>query len=242
MTNVERARRHLTSNTFCGVRAGEQEDMEHLFRRCPKAMGIWNAVLGPTARRILENLSWDEWLQANLKGDASMGLRAEWPSRFIIRLWWIWRWRNEAIFEGNDVPMERKLVWLLQKEKEVETAFAARSHSGSPSAHSAVVAVSWNPPENGWMTVNVDGSCSTARALAGCGGALRDHTGDWRGGFIHKVGTCTPEVAEAWGVLHGLQLASHLGVRKLIVESDSQRVINLLRLNTCANGNVSNII
>lgn len=102
--------------------------------------------------------------------------------------------------------------------------------------------VSWTKPQPGWTKLNVDGSCSSATGLAGCGGLLRDQAGNWMTGFQYRIGCCSPEVAEAWGILQGLRLASRMGVRNLIVECDSKHIIDLLRSSARGYGNVCNIM
>lgn len=125
MTNFERARRHLTSNAFCVFCAGEHEDNNHLFRNCPEANGIWTTVLQPSVTTTLAGLDWESWLIGNVRGDTSLGLTPDWPPRFAIRMWWIWKWRNDAIFNGRMTPLDQKLRWLSKKEVEIAAAFAA---------------------------------------------------------------------------------------------------------------------
>lgn len=124
---------------------------------------------------------------ANIKGDAYVALSAAWPPRFAIQLWWIWKWRNEAIFKGSDVPLGQKLVWLNRKEKEVAAAFAARRHLNMQHNGLAEALVSWIKPQLDWMKMNIDGSSSLVNGLARCGGILRDSSGQWKGGFIYKI-------------------------------------------------------
>lgn len=100
MTNVERARRNLTSNTFCAFCAAKQEDRNHQFRHCPEVKCLWSASLRPRVLDALDCLDWDMWLLANVSSDTLLGLRADWPPRFAIQLWWIWKWRNDAILMG----------------------------------------------------------------------------------------------------------------------------------------------
>lgn len=79
LTNVERGRRHLTTNTDCFSCACFQESCSHLFRHCKEVQGIWEAEIGAQTTQRLRHLDWAEWLQAQLKGDRSMGITADWP-------------------------------------------------------------------------------------------------------------------------------------------------------------------
>jgi len=85
----------------------------------------------------------------------------------------------------------------------------------------------WQPPMIGWVKVNVDGALTTT-GMAGCGGIIRDHAGNWVAGFTCNLGSCSVIEAEQWAVYRGLQLAWDLRLEKIIIESDSKNVIDLL--------------
>lgn len=74
LTNVERFRRHLTSNACCVSCAGLLEDGNHLFRQCNEVKGIWRAALGRDVAANLDRLAWNDWLAVNIKGDSKAGL------------------------------------------------------------------------------------------------------------------------------------------------------------------------
>ncbi|KAL4392272.1 hypothetical protein AHAS_Ahas03G0328500 [Arachis hypogaea] len=60
---------------------------------------------------------------------------------------------------------------------------------------------------------------------AGCGGLLRDGREKWIGEFSYFIGHCSAYKAKLWGVAKGLEIAWTMGIRKLVVECDSQVVI-----------------
>lgn len=242
MTNVERTRRKITTNSSCGVCAGQQEDLDHLFRHCREARGIWSAFLRPRVLHALDRLQWEAWFRANLTGDKSMGFNADWPQKFAICIWWIWKWRNEAVFNARTPTLSHKLLWITRQVLEVAAAFAKRKTPGLHAQSGADILVSWEKPIIGWAKINVDGSCATTNGISGCGGVLRDYEGCWKGGFLYKIGCCSVDEAEAWGVLQGLHMASRLGARKVIVESDSEFISELLQRKSRVHGNIDNII
>ncbi|MCI01168.1 ribonuclease H, partial [Trifolium medium] len=47
----------------------------------------------------------------------------------------------------------------------------------------------WQPPSNGWVKLNSDGSCKE-NGTTGCGGLLRGCGGEWLGGFAKSIGEC----------------------------------------------------
>lgn len=61
---------------------------------------------------------------------------------------------------------------------------------------------------------------------------MRYHIRDWLGRRVvsttRNLGSCSPLLAELWGVLLGLHLAWESGHRSLILETDSQMVVQLV--------------
>lgn len=64
---------------------------------------------------------------------------------------------------------------------------------------------------------------------AGYGGILRDDQEVWICGYASGMGTCNVITTETWGILSGLRLAAKRGVRKIIIESDSRKVVQSIR-------------
>ena len=48
------------------------------------------------------------------------------------------------------------------------------------------------------------------------------------GGFVNQLGICSPMEAELWGALEGLKLAWGMGMKQIILESDSAKIVGLL--------------
>lgn len=82
------------------------------------------------------------------------------------------------------------------------------------------VLVRWIPPPEGLVKLNVDGNCNKLNVIS-VGGAIRNAQGDWIAGFSCKLGAGPALLAKVWVVFLGLCLASHYGVRKIIVELKS---------------------
>lgn len=61
---------------------------------------------------------------------------------------------------------------------------------------------------------------------AGNGGVLRDEEGQWMLGYTLRTSCNTIEEAETWAIIKGLELAWDKGIRRMVVECDSQKVVN----------------
>ncbi len=53
------------------------------------------------------------------------------------------------------------------------------------------IPVKWTPPPLGWFKLNTDGSSLGNPRLAGGGGVIRNHLGEWVGGFSRAIGFTT---------------------------------------------------
>lgn len=145
------------------------------------------------------------------------------------------------MFKGTSKPLPHKLAWIKSQTEETAKAFTrARSIRALPESNSWIK-LCWTPPPEGYAKINVDGSVGIEDNRASCGGVLRDSSGEWIQGFLYSIGNCSPFEAEAWAALKGIQLARHLGWKQLIIESDSEEIVNYLnnaRIPTIAAHNI----
>lgn len=89
LTNVNRVRRKLTLDPSCPHCPGVPETMIHLFRDCPKARVIWNAIGGPITIQRSVTLNWEAWIAANIFQKNCEFLNMLWPHLFIFVCWFI---------------------------------------------------------------------------------------------------------------------------------------------------------
>lgn len=80
----------------------------------------------------------------------------------------------------------------------------------------------------GWCKLNVDGSMKNN--ILGAGGVIRTDQGVWILGFTKFIGVGPIDLAEAWALQIGLEIASSLNFRRIEIELDCQEVFNLLLL------------
>lgn len=99
----------------------------------------------------------------------------------------------------------------------------------SDSRRISTISLVWLKPNFNWLKLNVDGARQLPSRRIGAGGVLRNHDGCWISGFIASMGIGDVLDAEAWGMLLGLQMAVSITKGKLIVESDSEVLVNLIK-------------
>ncbi|KAK1568870.1 hypothetical protein Q3G72_029974 [Acer saccharum] len=93
----------------------------------------------------------------------------------------------------------------------------------------------WNPPSLDWVKLNVDGSMDPDSGSIAAGGVIRDHKKNWLGGFTLNKGMGSVIEVELWGIFEGLKIAWKAGYKKVIVETDSQMAVLLLKDKTPLN-------
>lgn len=83
------------------------------------------------------------------------------------------------------------------------------------------IPIIWLCPSEGWVKLNVDGSCDKDSGTITAGGVLRNHLKGWVTGFVLNKDVGSVLEAELWGLFEGLSLAWSSGFRCVSVETDS---------------------
>jgi len=226
LTNVERFRRHIHPNPLCDVCCEEDEDLDHMLRRCSHAKETWKALEARGVCSLSTNEALHVWLQRNMMDPQ---VDPTWPAKFAITIWYIWKWRCALCFENAEgIPLEKD-SFLCRKFQDIIHALEDENLSSPHMARNMVDRwIKWDPPERGWIALNTDGAAKGTLGPAGAGGAFRDNQGQWLMGFTEYVGHCSAAKAELRGVLRGLKIARDMHIRKLWLRVDSKTVVTWL--------------
>ena len=105
LTNAERFRRHMGVSPKCVICAAEEEDLDHVLRFCTNATMTWQAIHSHNVPGAESNEGRSTWLQHNLFNQLE---DPNWPTKFLITLWYIWKWRCMICFGSEgDISRER---------------------------------------------------------------------------------------------------------------------------------------
>ena len=104
------------------------------------------------------------------------------------------------------------------------------------------IPIKWVAPPLGWFKLNTDGSSLGNPGLARGAGIIRNHLGDWVGGFSRAIGYTTSVQVELRALKDGLILAIDLGILNLEIEMDSLVAVELLNSFTTPNAFLSSIV
>jgi ribonuclease HI len=102
--------------------------------------------------------------------------------------------------------------------------------------------IKWVAPPLGWFTLNTDGSSLGNPGLAGGGGIICNHVGDWVGGFSRAIGITTSVQAELRALKDGLNLVIDLRILNLEIEMDYLVAVELVNSITIPNAFLSTIV
>ncbi|XP_019186483.1 PREDICTED: uncharacterized protein LOC109181186 [Ipomoea nil] len=241
MTNTNRLKRGFTTNDNCWFCTNKAEDIEHVLRTCPKARDIWPHIL-PEFAPSQNTLPFKEWFDQGLLNIYDGRLPSSSANLFAISVWWIWKWRNDAIFNNHELPLNLKISWIRNQHREIDSAFARASHPSDSLNTPAWKRVTWTIPHGDYTKINIDGSVCPQTHAVGCAGIARDNSGNWIGGFTSNIGSCSPLMAEAWAALRGIQLAKSLNLQHIILESDSKTIVEGITEDTMVNSSVHNLL
>ncbi|KAJ7961972.1 reverse transcriptase [Quillaja saponaria] len=147
-----------------------------------------------------------------------------WPSVFAVVYWRLWNWRNKFLFEKGFVFLVDP-VNIITKDCEAIWV-SLHQHSTKPVRQD--ILISWQFPTKRWIKLNTDEASQNNSLYANCGGLLRNNMGEWLAGFAANLGQGSNTEAELFGILHGLNLACQMNVRKLELEVDSSTAIELV--------------
>lgn len=164
----------------------------------------------------------------NLKESKTIEL-GNWPLLFDITLDFLWRARNEWVFNqthiqprGAEVAIKKSLTKIIQSKCMLGRLIKHRADMNMEAS------IFWKPPDMGVAKVNCDGAVSHNPRNAACGGVIRDTYGNMIVAFAKHLGDCSSLQAELWAIFYGVQLAKDRGFDRLKVESDSMIAINFL--------------
>ncbi|MED6224168.1 hypothetical protein PIB30_081298 [Stylosanthes scabra] len=122
---------------------------------------------------------------------------------FVLSLWWIWRDRNNSVFNIHD-------QWSSHKVKALRCASITELQTLNnmhPSSLPSSIFSDWIPPSHGRVKINCDASINGYYQRAGFGCVIRDESGlllAWEYGFRDVI--CETDCLDAFLVSWMLDL------------------------------------
>ncbi|CAG7863784.1 unnamed protein product [Brassica rapa] len=224
-------RRHITRDVLCKRCFQTEETESHLFFDCDYAKQIWRASGIANTTIDNPNATLEERIQACLLVSSSVRLQ-HYNDLPIWILWRLWKSRNRLIFQQKHTAWNLILGYAKNDANEWRN-IGAQPMTDASSTHQRRESVStkqWFLPPPGYMKCNVDGSYISSEREGTAGWVLRDDYGIYKGA-AQSVGVKVGNVldAELQALLMALQHCWMKGYRKIILESDCLKAIQILR-------------
>ena len=230
----------------------EEESALHLMQTCQLGRKLWEKVSFRCQRegRELGDIKGTlrNWTQAPFQ---SKILNTLWQIIPGLPMWNIWKERNRRIFKNQSMTLEKIWKGLHQNINEtlsikswtkedfpsqpqeqtiwknwqiqIQTPTVGNDNSSRHQTDKA----SWRPPPFRVFQLNFDGASRGNPGQTGFGGVIRDHQGKPLTTFFGSIGWNTNNATELESLWRGLTLAQEHRYFPLIVEGDSQILINM---------------
>lgn len=201
---------NIANSLTCNKCTGCDEDIIHCLRDCKNSREVWNHFSSFDKQHFFSFTCVQSWIKAyTSKGSGSL---------FSISLWLIWRLLNEhALGEGCCRPTY-VVRFINRMHEDMSNLKLTTTHH-----HIHRDSIQWEPPPEGFVKLNVDGSCSAADDI-GVGGAIM---ASGLLGFLFGVGDAL--FVELFGVYNGLALVVNNTLSVVVCETDSEEVIQLVK-------------
>lgn len=209
-TNQFRVHHHMSTDSSCHRCGSTIETLVHTLRDCTEAHKVWKTLQFDKVP-LFFSASCKDWVQDNLYGPNT--------SLFAITCWFIWKARNSSVFEDVDWELWMILSKIFTLRNSVLRAF------GDPMTKSTERQVTWNPPQEHFIKLNVDGTSLGNPGRSGFGGIFRNRHGEWLLGFSGFCDFNTNLKAELMAISQELEIAWEQGYKAILCDSDSTLAI-----------------
>ncbi|CAN1800035.1 Putative ribonuclease H protein At1g65750 [Linum perenne] len=222
LTNEERHRRHLTNQVVCPRCSIHSESLSHVIRDCDFALQVWEDVLPSVVSSRDRQLPFNQWWCGKLADTST-------STQVGVTAWIIWKARNNLVFEDIKDSVETTAhkcrFWINLILTSWKTNQLGRE---APGLARQALLVAWRPGDEGWSTLNTDGSRYHSNRSTAIGGVLRDSDGRFARAFCANIGDCSITKGELRAIIEGMKMAWDLGVARLHVQTDSSTAVSAL--------------
>lgn len=239
-TQDNKKRRGIEVTSMCKICGVEEESCMHALIRCNHAKTlrdemrvVWmlpdeNFFLSLTPENLVVSVD---------NQDVDTG------AKILLLLWRTWQVRNNITHETEKLSFAKSVGFLTKHWTElcsIRQDHRLDDTKGKTIISDSLVAgrrerettrvTQWEKPGDGWCKVNVDGAFEISTRVGGIGVVIRDQTGSvilsaWK----YLAHGSDAEEVEALACREGMQLAAEWCPSKVILESDCNYVVGLLR-------------
>ncbi|MCH99988.1 ribonuclease H protein, partial [Trifolium medium] len=218
--------RWANSAPYCFHCTDTEESILHVLRDCKLAAMVWTHLLPIEARHLFFVGAFKDWVSFNLITTGWKIEQFEWKNVWATTCYFLWQWRNKAVHDDTYQRPFHPASQIMQYVQEYHVC--ATSGVQTEASQRVAVQVRWMRPQQGYLSLNTDGAVKNGSQQAGCGGVIRNGSGNWVCGFAKALGPCSAFVAELWGILEGITIAKDRNIMRIEVQVDSKAVLQYL--------------
>eukprot|EP00253_Pinus_taeda_P001915 PITA_01915 len=196
-------KRNFHGPLFCPNCAQNEETLQHLLAACPLVSQLWDKERNQCIFKDKQSTSEETWRRIHKNIQETTTLQA---------------WTKEDLPSTDN---ERNILdnWQLQLSLDSLKSNATIAHNKD--------VCQWQAPPTSTFKLNFDGASKGNPGDAGYGGIIRDSEGKPIRIYFGNIGWDTNNSAELEGLWQGLLQAGNLNFQPIIVEGDSQILINM---------------
>ena len=193
------------------------ESTLHAIWSCPAIASVWSSNFGWLQVKTNSCLSFLDVIQGCQDHCGRLDLLA-------MILAQVWSRRNKLRVGEASAPLPKLVGLATDSLQEFQRVLSVPQ----PTVRS-VPSDSWTPPPPGWLKINFDGATFKDRKLAGLGGVIRNDNGLIMAAFTQTIPLPTSvEMMEVLAARNALVLAKELCLNQVLLEGDSEIIINAL--------------
>jgi hypothetical protein len=230
--------KHVPCPVTCPICNLEEETDWHALFSCADSMQAWyTAGLGEFLAQKIQQFS---EVRSVIFDVCSRAVK-EVAGLFAMVAWVLWNDRNNKVWNevaesGRNLGFKAKHLWdewlSVNKQQHGNQQQARQQHD-----------LTWKKPLQGWYKCNVDAGFHQAISKTSMSWCLRDHMGRFiRAATTWKDGTCSIMEGESIAILEALHELQQQGFSHVIIESDSQTVVDAIRHSPGGSSEFSSII
>ena len=172
-------RRGITQDIMCSICQGGSETILHALRDCNQLKCVWNQLGISFSNHDFWRSDLQSWLSFNGRMMSNLcATQPPWKVVFPIVIWNVWKSRNNTVFNKKKRNPSLAMEIVKQALEYYHCVASLRLQTCK-----VLKGIWWERPPQGWMKLNIDGSAKGNPDLVGCGGVIRDDSGQWIVGF-----------------------------------------------------------
>ena len=109
-------------------------------------VSLWPLPENKDYVRRVHGLPLFEWLGRHLNNNGNLGDLGAWKEYFVVTIWWIWRRRNEGIFNDKMIAVRDKVGTIQRHEKEITAAQMNQVLAKGFQVQHCTKLIGWAPP------------------------------------------------------------------------------------------------